>query len=137
MKRQHEDESRSHLPPQGLPMVPIPPQRSQFVNNDNAYRVANIFDENDARGFQTSRKSRSQQNRNQQQRHRPGQRSRSSLTQFGLFSSKIYFFFSFYDKNCLLFFKCAKYLDCFKCQNKFCTLQYILVEKSKKKKESP
>ena len=86
-------------------MVPIHPQRSQFVNDDNAYRVTNIYDENDIRGgFQKSRQSRSQQKINQQQQrhHRPGQRSRSSLTQYE-FSSKNHFSFSFDDKNYLIF----------------------------------
>ena len=48
MKRHHEDQSQAYPPPQGgLPMVPIPPQRSQYANDDhNAYRVSDILDEN-------------------------------------------------------------------------------------------
>ena len=48
VKRHHEDQSQAYPPPQGgLPMVPIPPQRSQYANEDhNAYRVSDILDEN-------------------------------------------------------------------------------------------
>ena len=48
VKRHHEDQSQAYPPPQGgLPMVPIPPQRSQYANDDhNAYRVSDILGEN-------------------------------------------------------------------------------------------
>ena len=48
VKRHHEDQSQAYAPPQGgLPMVPIPPQRSQYANEDhNAYRVSDILDGN-------------------------------------------------------------------------------------------
>ena len=87
VKRHQEEQSQHHLPLQGLPMVPIPPQRSQYINDDNAYRVTQIFDENeDNRGIEKTRQSRSRQKRNHQnKRHQSGQRSRRSITEFEFF----------------------------------------------------
>ena len=88
VKRHQEEQSQHHhLPPQGLPMVPIPPQRSQYIGDDNAYRVAQLFDENDEnRGIGKNRQSRSRQKRSHQnKRHQSGQRSRRSLTEFEFF----------------------------------------------------